>query len=75
MFLDASEKAYSVAIYLRNEYTDGTISVRLVAAKTRLAPLKTISIPRLELTGAVITFEQENIQIFRLSTKRGDILD
>ena len=44
-FLDASEKVYSGAIYLQNEYTDGTISVRLVAAKTRLAPLKTISIP------------------------------
>ena len=53
-YLDASEKAYSAVVYTRNEYADGTISVRLVAAKTRLAPLKAISIPRLELMGAVI---------------------
>ena len=53
-FSDASEKAYSAVVYIRHEYKDGGVSVRLVAAKTRLAPLKTISIPRLELMGAVI---------------------
>ncbi|CAB3990844.1 Hypothetical predicted protein, partial [Paramuricea clavata] len=53
-FSDASEKAYSAVVYIRHEYKDGDVSVRLVAAKTRLAPLKTISIPRLELMGAVI---------------------
>ncbi len=34
---------------------DGSFSSRLVAAKTRLAPLRTISIPRLELMSAVIS--------------------
>ena len=53
-FSDASEKQYSAVVYIRHEYKDGGVSVRLVAAKTRLAPLKTISIPRLELMGAVI---------------------
>ena len=54
-FSNASEKAYSAAVYARYEYLDGSISSRLVAAKTSLAPLKTISIPRLELMSAVIS--------------------
>ena len=53
-FSDASEKAYSANVYARHEYEDGGVSVRLVATNTRLAPLKTITIPRLELMGAVI---------------------
>ena len=52
---DASEKAYSAAVYARYEYLDGSFSSRLVAAKTRLVPLKAISIPRLELMSAVIS--------------------
>ena len=51
-FSDASEKAYSAVVYARHEYENGDVSVRLVAAKTRLARLKTITIPRLELMGA-----------------------
>ena len=38
-FSDASEKAYAAASYVRHEYEDGTVSRRLVAAKSRLAPL------------------------------------
>lgn len=53
-FSDASEKAYSAAVYSRHAYADGTITTRLIASKTRLAPVKTLSIPRLELMGAVI---------------------
>ena len=30
------------------------MTVRLIASKTRLAPLKAVSIPRLELMGAII---------------------
>ena len=53
-FTDASEKAYAVAVYSRHESVDGRVTVRLIASKTRLAPLKAVSIPRLELMGAVI---------------------
>ena len=53
-FTDASEKAYAAAVYARYEFEDGSIGTRLITAKTRLAPLKAISIPRLELMGAVI---------------------
>ena len=52
-FSDASEKAYTAASYVRHEYEDGMVSTRLVAAKSRLAPLKVMRIPRLELMGAL----------------------
>ena len=53
-FSDASEKAYPAAVYSRQEYEDGAITTRLVASKTRLAPVKAVSIPSLELMGALI---------------------
>ena len=52
-FSDASEQAFTAA-YLRTIYSDGTVTSRLVAAKTRVAPLKKQLIPRLELLGALI---------------------
>ena len=53
-FCDASEKAYAAATYLRSKYQSGLVDVNLIAAKTRVAPLKKQSIPRLELLGANI---------------------
>ncbi len=48
---DASEKAYSSAVYLR--FIHGNRAhCSLQIAKTKVAPLKTLSIPRLELLGA-----------------------
>ena len=51
---DASETAYATAVYSRHEYDDGTITTRLIASKIRLAPLKAVSIPRVEFMGAMI---------------------
>lgn len=53
-FVDASKDAYAAAIYLRTEYDSGDLSVKLVTSKARVAPLKAMSIPRLELCGAVL---------------------
>ena len=53
-FVDASETAYGAATYLHCTYVDGSVSCRFVAARTRVAPLKSISIPRLELMAAVL---------------------
>lgn len=55
VFTDASKEAYAATVYIRFYDVDNNrIMVRLVAAKSRVAPLKYVSIPRLELMGAVI---------------------
>ena len=56
-FADASTLAYAAVVYVRATYVDGTVSSELVVAKTKVAPLKIVSIPRLELCGAVLLSE------------------
>ncbi|XP_067208464.1 uncharacterized protein [Linepithema humile] len=51
-FCDASQEAYGACIYMRVSDQNGTHQVNLLCAKSRIAPLKSISIPRLELCGA-----------------------
>ena len=53
VFCDASECAYGAAAYLKVT-TDTDVTVSLVMGKSRVAPLKMISIPRLELTAATV---------------------
>ncbi|XP_053692618.1 uncharacterized protein LOC128741066 [Sabethes cyaneus] len=53
VFVDASESAYGAAAYLRIETADGPLC-SLVMARSKVAPLKHLSIPRLELQAAVV---------------------
>ena len=53
-FLDASESAYAGVVYLRSIDSNGAVHTSLVMAKTKVAPIKRLTIPRLELCGAVI---------------------
>ncbi|XP_045458141.1 uncharacterized protein LOC123668452 [Melitaea cinxia] len=52
-FCDASKMAYAAVVYIRRVDSDGNVHVALVAAKSKVAPIKQVSIPRLELCGAV----------------------
>ena len=48
-FSDASKIAYAAVIYMRSLYESGNVEVKLVASKSKVAPLKGQTIPRLEL--------------------------
>ncbi|XP_044165233.1 uncharacterized protein LOC122949165 [Acropora millepora] len=68
-FSDASEHAYAAVVFLRSCYEDGRIHVRLAASKSKVAPMTSQSIPRLELLGALSLARLVNK--FKVST--GDI--
>ena len=53
VFCDASEIAYGAVAYFRT-VIHGRVNVSFVISKTRLAPIKTLTIPRLELQAAVV---------------------
>ncbi|XP_008182965.1 uncharacterized protein LOC103309405 [Acyrthosiphon pisum] len=61
-FCDASEEAYGSAIYVRSKDCTGYWHSRLLCARTRVAPLKGSTIPRLELGGA-LTLTQLSIKV------------
>lgn len=53
IFADASKRAYATCVYLRIETLEGT-KVQLVNARSRVAPIKELTIPRLELLSCLI---------------------
>ncbi|XP_076660269.1 uncharacterized protein LOC143363592 [Halictus rubicundus] len=53
-FSDASERAYSAAVFIRVPVTGARAETHLLMAKTKVAPTKPQSIPRLELCGALL---------------------
>ena len=60
IFSDASERGYGAVAYFRFVGHSSPSQCSLVLAKSRVAPLKVVTIPRLELTAAVIAVELAN---------------
>ncbi|GFU55148.1 integrase catalytic domain-containing protein [Trichonephila clavipes] len=53
-FADASEAAYGAVVYLQCFLHNGAAKVSIFASKSRVAPIRVISIPRLELCACVL---------------------
>ncbi|XP_055603942.1 uncharacterized protein LOC129752177 [Uranotaenia lowii] len=53
-YCDASKVAYGACLYVRSVSENEEIEVRLICSKSRVAPLKPMTIPRLELCGALL---------------------
>ncbi|XP_042892723.1 uncharacterized protein LOC122266866 [Penaeus japonicus] len=53
-FGDASEKGYGACVYLRVPVDNSSFKVSLVMSKSRVAPIKALTLPRLELMGALL---------------------
>ena len=73
-FADASEQGYGTCSYLRQVSETGRIHVAFIFAKSRVAPLKLITIPRLELTAATLaskihTMVKDELMIDQLKEK------
>ncbi|XP_043461792.1 uncharacterized protein LOC122506254 [Leptopilina heterotoma] len=67
-FSDASERAYSAALYLVNRTDNRPANSNLLMAKTKLAPVKVISLPKLELSAAtllakLVSIVKENLML------------
>ena len=68
-FCDASEVGYGVASYLRSSDSKGNYSCSLIMVKSRLAPIKTVTIPRLELSAAALAVKVDKLIRTELDVK------
>jgi len=73
-FCDASQRAYGACVYIRTSVGDNDHKSNLLCSKSRVAPIKTISLPRLELSAALVlarlvakvgaSIDLTNVQVF-----------
>jgi len=53
-FCDSSKKAYGECLYLCSVNQQGEVTTKLLCSKSKVAPVKKITLPRLELCGALL---------------------
>nr|XP_043067313.1 uncharacterized protein LOC122321449 [Drosophila bipectinata] len=54
IFVDYSQSAFAAATYWWATYENGDVRAHFISSKTKCAPMRTMSIPRLELQAAVL---------------------
>ncbi|XP_037028702.1 uncharacterized protein LOC119068942 [Bradysia coprophila] len=69
-FSDSSNEAYSAVVYSRMRQDDGSYKTNIVIAKTRVAPIKQITTPHLELCGALLLTRLLNYTVDSLKLER-----
>ena len=69
MFSDASEYGYGACGYLRLTDANNKVSTVLVMGKSRVTPIKTTTIPRLELQAAVVSCRLHDMIIRELEIR------
>lgn len=67
-FADASQHGYGAVAYLRAKGQESNIKCSFVMGKSRLAPTKPVTIPRMELSAAVLATRLDKISRDELST-------
>lgn len=60
-FCDASMTGFGACLYFRTTNQEGEVRTELICAKSRVAPLKTVSLPRLELCGALLLAKLQQV--------------
>ena len=58
---DASELAYAAVVYLQLNDSHNTAQISLVISKSKVAPIKRLTIPRLELCGAYLLAQLHHV--------------
>ena len=66
-FSDASQQAYATVVYLRMVSESGEIRCSFLFSRSRLAPVRPMTIPRLELSAAVLSVRTHALLLRELS--------
>ncbi len=73
-FADASKLGYGTVSYIRMTNEQGNIHVSFMIGKARVAPLKQMTIPRLELAAAVVSVKMDKMLRSELQLPLNDSL-
>ena len=71
VFVDGSELGFGATMYIRWKLAQGGWWVTLVLSKGKIAPKNRISIPRLELCGAIVGEVEKVVHLVDSSTVLG----